>query len=87
MAAKLLWQGKKVHEVAVILGVHRTTIWRWWQHPEMEKWARWYFATETGKYLTKVEEQTLSQLDDPDPLKAQRAAIRVLDAYSWMWNG
>ena len=36
-AAKLFAEGKKTREVAALVGVHRTTLWRWWQHEESEE--------------------------------------------------
>ena len=35
LAATLFWEGHTVQEVADRVGVHRTTIWRWYQHKEM----------------------------------------------------
>lgn len=79
LAVKLLYNDKSIPEIAEILGVHRSTVWRWFQHQELVKYASWYFNTENGKYLAKARINWLSELDDPDPWKAQRAAVRVLD--------
>lgn len=78
-AVKLLFQGKKVREVAAIMGVHRTTLWRWFQHPELQTYAARYCESERRKIIEAPYYGELFDLNNPDPFKALEAAKRALD--------
>lgn len=79
----LLWKGYKVHQIAAMLGVHRTTIWRWFQREEMRRYAERYFDTALRREMNKATLHIFDDLDNPNPWKAQQTAIKVLDAVSF----
>ena len=79
-AVRLLWKGHKVKEIARMLGVHRTTLWRWFQHPEVVAYAQRYFDRETRRILSKPYEFETA-LDSSDAQTAQRAALHVMDLF------
>lgn len=82
-AAKLFAEGKKTREVAALVGVHRTTLWRWWQHEEMWECSEKVWDARKRKILASCRfvEPLAAELEDPDPFKAQAAACRILDKY------
>ena len=79
-AVRLLWKGHKVKEIARMLNVHRTTLWRWFQHPEVAAYAQRYFDRETRRIFAKPFEFETA-LDSSDAQTAQRAALHVMDLF------
>ena len=79
-AVRLLWKGHKVKEIARMLNVHRTTLWRWFQHPEIAAYAQRYFDRETRRILSRPYEFEMA-LDSSDAQTAQRAALHVMDLF------
>lgn len=78
-AVHLRWEGLKTYEVAAALGVHRATLWRWWQREDMQRYALAYWEKERRKILDQGREDCVRMIDSNDPLEAQRAALRVID--------
>ena len=72
-AAKLFAEGKKTREVAALVGVHRTTLWR------CEK--AWDARKRKILASCRFVEPLAAELEDPDPFKVQAAACRILDKY------
>lgn len=81
-AARLLCKGCKVKEIAAMLHVHRSTLWRWWQRPEMRRYCERYCKRETARIFA-APNPLLEELNSPDPWKAERTAVRIIDLYSW----
>lgn len=88
-AVKMLWNGYKVHEIAATLGVHRATLWRWWQHPDMRAYAEKYTTTQARRIINKAFGEELSaRLESPDPWERNEAAGRILDIMTdWLTGG
>ena len=76
-----------VQEVAAILGVHRTTVWRWFQHKEMRRYYERYADKQVNAELRKArraaqkEAERLGKLlDSNNPTEAYGAAIKIIDS-------
>lgn len=80
--------GYKIQDVASILGVHRTTVWRWFQHREMQKY---YDRYEKKKYKEVLRKWRLEarkeardlekMLDSSNPWEANAAAVKIMDTF------
>ena len=87
--------GYQIQEVASILGVHRTTVWRWFQHKEMQKYYDRYEAKqirkqfrEIGRETRKEMEELQRKLDSSNPWEVNAAANAILNRYGkafWEW--
>lgn len=88
-AVKMLWNDYKVPEIAAELGVHRATLWRWWQHPEMQRYAEKYCTTQARRILSKSFGNRLCvRLDSTNPWERNAAAGRILDIMAeWLLHG
>ncbi|MCR4886113.1 MAG: helix-turn-helix domain-containing protein [Clostridiales bacterium] len=80
--------GYRLQEVAYALGVHRTTVWRWFRHTEMQKYFNRYQEKQFRKIarvMRNEEEARLkkltAKLDSDNPWLANAAAIAILDRY------
>lgn len=80
-SVKLFWKGMKVHEVAEILGVHRTTLWRWYHRPEMVRYAKQYCNRARYKLHERMWKKCMAELDSPDPDVSYERALKVVDMY------
>lgn len=83
--------GYKIQEVANILGVHRTTIWRWFQHNEMQRYYWRYEEKKIRKEYREIEKEAIAEaeelskkLDSPNPWEANAAANLILHKYGWV---
>lgn len=88
-AVRMLFEGERVGDIAAAVGVHRSTLWRWFRRPEMQRYAQGYFARRTRQLLgSHARRRMIDPLDSPDPREALAAAERVLDALGdWLWQG
>lgn len=88
-AVRLLFEGERVGDIAATIGVHRSTLWRWFRRPEMQRYAQGYFARRTRQLLGRQAQRgLLDRLDSHNPWEALAAAERVLDALGdWLWQG
>ena len=84
-AAYMYFNGKRMHEIASELGVHRTTVWRWFQRPNVQQYYARISESECRKILKRKLEK--SQLYSDDPVKVNAEANRVLDMYlPFVWR-
>lgn len=88
-AVRMLFEGERVGDIAAAVGVHRSTLWRWFRRPEMQRYAQGYYARRTRQLLgSNARRVMIDPLDSPDPREALAAAERVLDALGdWLWQG
>ena len=88
-AVRMLFEGERVGDIAAAVGVHRSTLWRWFRRPEMQRYAQGYYARRTRQLLgSHARHGLLDQLDSPDSWEALAAAERVLDALgNWLRQG
>lgn len=78
-AVRLLFEGERVGDIAAV-GVHRSTLWRWFRRPEMQRYAQGYYARRTRQLLGSYARRgMIDPLDSADPREALAAAERVLD--------
>lgn len=83
-AVKQLIHGARVKDVATTLHVHRSTIWRWFQNPKLRQYAKRYYDKEIQKILEKpITDPLLEGLNSPNPWKARRAALQIIDRWQW----
>lgn len=79
-AVRMLFEGERVGDIAAAVGVHRSTLWRWFRRPEMQRYAQGYFARRTRQLLgSHARRGLLDRLDSPDSWEALAAAERLLD--------
>ena len=92
-AVKMIVDGDyKIQEVAYALGVHRTTVWRWFKHKEMERYFWRYEEKQMRKKFREIERQSekgmeelQKKLDSPNPWEANAAANAILNRYGdWL---
>ena len=83
--------GYLLQDVASILGVHRTTVWRWFQHSEMRKYFDRYYEKQMRDVIREAKKQEEARmkeirvrLDSANPWEAYAAAVAVLDRYDWL---
>ena len=88
-AVRMLFEGERVGDIAAAVGVHRSTLWRWFRRPEMQRYAKGDFARRTRQLLGRQAQRgLLDRLDSPDSWEALAAAERVLDALgNWLRQG
>lgn len=78
-AVKLRWEGYKTYEIASMLGIHRVTLWRWWQRADVQEYALRYWQRQSARILEAGRNRYLDLLDSSDPLETQKAALEVID--------
>lgn len=79
-AVRLLFEGERVGDIASAVGVHRSTLWRWFRRPEMQRYAKGYFTRRARQLLGgHARHGLLDQLDSHNPWEALAAAERLLD--------
>lgn len=92
-AVKMLVDGDyHLQDVASILGVHRTTVWRWFQHSEMQRYFDRYYEKQMRNVIRearKAEEAKLKELtaklDSDNPWEVNAAACAILNRYGdWL---
>lgn len=82
-----------IQEVAATLGVHRTTIWRWFQHKEMQRYYGRYYdkkinaemreiRREVERVWEKRREKISEMLNSDNPAEVYATAIRVIDVWT-----
>ena len=66
----LLATGLRIEEIAETLGVHRSTIWHWWQDPE--------FIAQWSQILTDTREEQTRSLQElqQEAIEALRSCLR-----------
>lgn len=84
-AVKLFYQGMKVHEVAQAIGVHRTTLWRWYHRPEMIRYTERYFEQENKRLFSRCIRKLNAELDSKNPNKSYQAALKIIDLCHNSW--
>ncbi|MBR4908174.1 MAG: helix-turn-helix domain-containing protein [Acidaminococcaceae bacterium] len=85
-AATLLWKGLKTPEIAAVLGIHRSTVWRWFQHEEMREYTQKVFRRNRGRALRKPMKNALSEaVESGDHWRINAAANRILDHCHWVF--
>lgn len=87
-AVKLLINGARVSEVAAALHVHRTTLWRWFQNPQLRNYAKRYYDREIHKILEQpIKDPLFNGLDSPNPWEVERTAVKIIDRGQWAIMG
>ena len=92
-AVKMMVDGDyAIQDIAAILGVHRTTVWRWFQHKEMQKYYDRYEAKKCKEALRqwrqaarradqKEARDLERKLSSRNPWEANAAAVKIMDAF------
>ena len=86
-AVKMFWLGGyKIQDVASALGVHRSTLWRWYQHEEMRRYHDWYIRQQMGIMRWKMQDKAekkaqeiREKLRNGNPVEVNALANDVLD--------
>ena len=88
-AVKMLIDGDyKVQEVAAALNVNRSTVWRWFQHPEMRAFCERYYRKRIAaikrdirRGMDRKRARLEAKLTGDNPYVANAIANRVIDVY------
>lgn len=85
-AVDLVFKCYKTREIAAELGIHRTTLWRWFQKPEMQA----YYDARFRKRMKRRVRATIRRLeklmDCDDKEISYNAANAILDFASIAWK-
>lgn len=86
--AHLLYLGHSINQISAEIGVHRTTIWRWYKNPELIKYGQRYFQTQNNKIRrrnrkSRYQKQIERDLAGTDEMIANETANRVMDMATW----
>lgn len=79
LSAKLFYEGYSMKQISSLLQVNRSTVWRWYQRPDMVRYARGYYLRRNGILVKKRLRRISAGLDSSDGIEANRAANCVLD--------
>ena len=86
-AVQMYFNSMSVPQIASELGVHRTTVWRWFQRPAVRQYYERLSDREFRKILQREFDKSMSVIDSDDPIKANAEANRVLDMYlPYVWR-
>lgn len=80
-AAQMVFEGMKVSQIASELGVHRTTVWRWFQRKEVRQYYERLSERELRKICKRVHDQHMKLMNSDDPVEANAEANKVLNMY------
>ena len=80
-AAQMYFNSMSVHEIASELGVHRTTIWRWFQRPAVRQYYKRLSEREFRKICQRIYDRHMKLLNSDDPIKVNAEANIILDRY------
>ena len=80
-SAQLLWEGYRVGQIASLLQVNRSTIWRWYQDQDLRRYAERLFRRNGEELAEQFAEERLKIINGSDEKKAYEMANRVLDEY------
>ena len=78
----------KVQEVAAALNVNRSTVWRWFQHPEMRAFCERYYRKRIAaakrdirRGIERRAARLEKKLSGNNPFEANAIANRIIDVY------
>ena len=80
-SARLLWEGYKVGQIASILQVHRSTIWRWYQNQDLRRYRERLVERECKKLAEKMFPETKEIINGADGKRANKVINNLLDLY------
>ena len=80
-SAQLRWEGYRVGQIASLLQVNRSTIWRWYQDQDLRRYAERLFRRNGEELAEQFAEERLKIINGSDEKKAYEMANRVLDEY------
>ena len=70
-AAQLMFEGEKMGQISALLGVHRTTLWRWYHRPDFQR----EVTRITEQWLRRKRRETIREWhSSPEYRKAQNRA-------------
>lgn len=78
-AVDLVFKCYKTREIAAELGVHRTTLWRWFQKPEMQEYYEKRFIYRIRRCIKATTKTLREQLDSNNKWEANKAACALMD--------
>ena len=80
-SAQLLWEGYRVWQIASLLQVNRSTVWRWYQRQDLRQYAESLFRQNDEELAEQLAEEKFRIINGSDKKKANEMANRLLDRY------